>query len=266
MPRQPCRESDPVRPLLANRPLPGKRPRGARVRVSQPVGRQRPRGARVGVAPPGGRQRPRDARVGVSQPVARQTPARRPRWRLPARRPSTPARRPRWRGPAGRSNRGGRSMSRTGARRPTGPGARPERTSQGAPRGTMSARMLMERTRRGRSRRPGDQPTAAAAVRASQAVGCSWSDHERGQDAGPGEIRRGGRNRRQPDTRARGPHRFAILRGGEVSEWLMVPLSKSGVRKHRGFESHPLRHSDPDPTAHVAPQPGPRRTDRGEVA
>ena len=31
---------------------------------------------------------------------------------------------------------------------------------------------------------------------------------------------------------------------GEVSEWLMVPLSKSGVRKHRGFESHPLRHSD----------------------
>src|SRR6476661_3524620 len=29
--------------------------------------------------------------------------------------------------------------------------------------------------------------------------------------------------------------------GGEVSEWLMVPLSKSGVRKHRGFESRPLR-------------------------
>jgi hypothetical protein len=35
---------------------------------------------------------------------------------------------------------------------------------------------------------------------------------------------------------------FAILSGGEVSEWLMVPLSKSGVRKHRGFESRPLRH------------------------
>src|SRR6185369_3824688 len=34
-----------------------------------------------------------------------------------------------------------------------------------------------------------------------------------------------------------------ILSRGEVSEWLMVPLSKSGVRKHRGFESHPLRHS-----------------------
>jgi hypothetical protein len=34
---------------------------------------------------------------------------------------------------------------------------------------------------------------------------------------------------------------FAILSGGEVSEWLMVPLSKSGVRKHRGFESRPLR-------------------------
>ena len=29
---------------------------------------------------------------------------------------------------------------------------------------------------------------------------------------------------------------------GEVSEWLKVPLSKSGVvYSHRGFESHPLR-------------------------
>ena len=36
--------------------------------------------------------------------------------------------------------------------------------------------------------------------------------------------------------------RFGILTRGEVSEWLMVPLSKSGVRKHRGFESRPLRH------------------------
>ena len=36
-----------------------------------------------------------------------------------------------------------------------------------------------------------------------------------------------------------------ILRRGEVSEWLMVPLSKSGVRKHRGFESHPLRQRSP---------------------
>ena len=35
---------------------------------------------------------------------------------------------------------------------------------------------------------------------------------------------------------------YPLVRG-EVSEWLMVPLSKSGVRKHRGFESHPLRHS-----------------------
>ena len=59
---------------------------------------------------------------------------------------------------------------------------------------------------------------------------------------------------------------FAILRGGEVSEWLKVPLSKSGVRKHRGFESHPLRHSHPDPTARRAHRPGPRRTARGEVA
>ena len=38
---------------------------------------------------------------------------------------------------------------------------------------------------------------------------------------------------------------FGILSRGEVSEWLMVPLSKSGVRKHRGFESRPLRHLPP---------------------
>ena len=42
---------------------------------------------------------------------------------------------------------------------------------------------------------------------------------------------------------------FGILSGGEVSEWLMVPLSKSGLRKQRGFESHPLRqtHRSPEP-------------------
>jgi hypothetical protein len=39
------------------------------------------------------------------------------------------------------------------------------------------------------------------------------------------------------------PEHLGILIRGEVSEWLMVPLSKSGVRKHRGFESHPLRHT-----------------------
>ena len=71
---------------------------------------------------------------------------------------------------------------------------------------------------------------------------------------------------RRRSSLPRSPRRFAILRGGEVSEWLKVPLSKSGVRKHRGFESHPLRHSDPDPTARCAHQPGPRRTARGEVA
>ena len=45
------------------------------------------------------------------------------------------------------------------------------------------------------------------------------------------------------DRLASSRHRraFGILDRGEVSEWLMVPLSKSGVRKHRGFESRPLR-------------------------
>ena len=46
--------------------------------------------------------------------------------------------------------------------------------------------------------------------------------------------------------------RFGILSRGEVSEWLMVPLSKSGVRKHRGFESRPLRHTARRRTAHGA--------------
>ena len=42
--------------------------------------------------------------------------------------------------------------------------------------------------------------------------------------------------------------------GGEVSEWLMVPLSKSGVRKHRGFESRPLRqHSSRGPVGAIRP-------------
>ena len=40
-----------------------------------------------------------------------------------------------------------------------------------------------------------------------------------------------------------GPRPLRILPLGEVSEWLMVPLSKSGVvNSHRGFESRPLRH------------------------
>ena len=46
-----------------------------------------------------------------------------------------------------------------------------------------------------------------------------------------------------PGRAVRAP--FGILSRGEVSEWLMVPLSKSGVRKHRGFESRPLRHNRP---------------------
>ena len=57
-------------------------------------------------------------------------------------------------------------------------------------------------------------------------------------------IRRARRLTRRSDGRVRagvGPG-FGILSRGEVSEWLMVPLSKSGVRKHRGFESRPLRH------------------------
>ena len=44
-----------------------------------------------------------------------------------------------------------------------------------------------------------------------------------------------------PDPRSRDA---ALLYSpvGEVSEWLKVPLSKSGVvMSHRGFESHPLR-------------------------
>ena len=52
----------------------------------------------------------------------------------------------------------------------------------------------------------------------------------------------GRRQARQGRRRAAVEGSFGILSRGEVSEWLMVPLSKSGVRKHRGFESRPLRH------------------------
>ena len=59
---------------------------------------------------------------------------------------------------------------------------------------------------------------------------------------------------------------FGILSGGEVSEWLMVPLSKSGVRKHRGFESHPLRHSVPGRSAMLPPAERPAmRPRRGRL-
>ena len=58
---------------------------------------------------------------------------------------------------------------------------------------------------------------------------------------------------------------FAILNGGEVSEWFMVPLSKSGVRKHRGFESHPLRQPRNEPRAgrRAGPSDLPERSPRG---
>ena len=68
---------------------------------------------------------------------------------------------------------------------------------------------------------------------------------------GPGPPGQG--RQRHPPRRGRGAVRSGcavarerpagILPGGEVSEWLMVPLSKSGVREHRGFESLPLRHA-----------------------
>ena len=70
---------------------------------------------------------------------------------------------------------------------------------------------------------------------------------------------RGGRTHRlrwPPGANSIGPLRAwrsnlgLSSKDGEVSEWLMVPLSKSGVRKHRGFESHPLRHSAPLGSAH----------------
>ena len=68
-----------------------------------------------------------------------------------------------------------------------------------------------------------------------------------------------------PDAALRpGEPPFAILSRGEVSEWLMVPLSKSGLRKQRGFESHPLRHPNRI-TARRDLAPG-RIVSRGEVA
>ena len=34
---------------------------------------------------------------------------------------------------------------------------------------------------------------------------------------------------------------MAVIAFGEVAEWSNAPDLKSGVRKDRGFESHPLR-------------------------
>jgi hypothetical protein len=78
---------------------------------------------------------------------------------------------------------------------------------------------------------------------------CGHGDQIRPFCQSPQSVRRD----RVTDRGARGPRRlrrdknprFGILSRGEVSEWLMVPLSKSGVRKHRGFESRPLRHNRP---------------------
>jgi hypothetical protein len=58
---------------------------------------------------------------------------------------------------------------------------------------------------------------------------------------------------RRRHVRPVGAATFGILCRGEVSEWLMVPLSKSGVRKHRGFESRPLRHRLDRQTGRPAP-------------
>ena len=81
----------------------------------------------------------------------------------------------------------------------------------------------------------GTRPPARPASGARPAAAGRVRDPPR-RGRGAARVRRGG-----PDRRLKP---FAILSGGEVSEWLMVPLSKSGLRKQRGFESHPLRHSD----------------------
>ena len=61
-----------------------------------------------------------------------------------------------------------------------------------------------------------------------------------------------------------GPRRcFARLPRGEVSEWLKVPLSKSGVRKHRGLESHPLRQPSCRSPSGGARERSPRGLGRG---
>ena len=85
---------------------------------------------------------------------------------------------------------------------------------------------------------------ASAATRPRSSLGTP----RRRRRPAPDALGRADRSRRPgprgPAAAARlGAGAFAILSRGEVSEWLMVPLSKSGLRKHRGFESHPLRHA-----------------------
>ena len=65
-----------------------------------------------------------------------------------------------------------------------------------------------------------------------------------------------------PSAEGARPAASGILSRGEVSEWLMVPLSKSGVRKHRGFESRPLRQASgrgvAEPTSDLGSSARPR--------
>ena len=64
----------------------------------------------------------------------------------------------------------------------------------------------------------------------------------RTSDSPPG-IRRAVLLSAPPFCRRLARPRWYTSRVGEVSEWLKVPLSKSGeVMSLRGFESHPLRH------------------------
>ena len=80
------------------------------------------------------------------------------------------------------------------------------------------------------------------------AAGCLPRVSERGPRRGPPVHRRRGLRERGPAVLRTGSSAACVtLSRGEVSEWLKVPLSKSGVRKHRGFESHPLRQQGASP-------------------
>ena len=103
--------------------------------------------------------------------------------------------------------------------------------------------------------RASSQADAAELRPAATTVGLASAERPTAPPDGP-TLTRG----RAAAPSRRRPERAPLLSSarGEVSEWLMVPLSKSGVRKHRGFESHPLRHSPP--------LPGRGSPTRGEVA
>ena len=93
-------------------------------------------------------------------------------------------------------------------------------------------------------RRPGRNSMLTDSSVTTPFVAAGWSaPKDRRRASRESQSEGDGTARERRCGRLARPRVAAILRGGQVSEWLKVPLSKSGVvMSHRGFESHLARH------------------------